>query len=126
MSNQSGEIILIKNNGAFNPEMRYAISSDEFPNDRTLDIGIDITGFTIKMYVRTSDGELIESFSTADGSITITNATGGYWQPLQADISTWSEQVAEFDIVYNDVLGDGLNDATKTGYFDIRQGVTYD
>lgn len=119
-----GEVFQIKNNSAFNPEMRYVIIDDTDPDDRTLDTAIDITGFSISMKIKTDAAVLIQEFSTGAGTITITDAVNGYYKPLLADTSAWSEQVAKADIVLNDVLGDGLNDGTETFYLNIMQGIT--
>ena len=126
-----GELLLVKNNGAFNPEMRLVIISDEFPNDRTLDTPVDITGYTIKMDIASFTmvnekvviGTTFDSFITGT-DITITDATGGYFKPLSADISAWTQQVAVADVVFTDVLGDGLNDTTRLFFLNIEDGVT--
>ncbi len=127
----SGEILLVKNNGAFNPEMRLVIINDEFPDDRTKDTPVNITGYIIKMDLAAFtivNGEVVigttfDSFITGD-DITITDATGGYFEPLKADITAWVQQVAVADVVFTDVNGDGLNDTTRLFYLNIVDGVT--
>jgi len=118
-------ITYVKNNGAYNPEMRHVTLSDVDPQDRSLDTPIDLTGFIITMVVKNSAREVVDTFTTADGSITITNATQGYFKPLKADISNWvSGSTYITDIKLTDVNGDGLNDATETLTIVVVEGLS--
>ena len=131
MSTPTGEIILIKNNGVFNPEMRLVTIDDDYPDDRTKDTAIDITNYIIKMDLASFtivDDEIVvgttfDSFITG-ADITITDALNGYFKPLKADITAWTQQVAVADVVFTDVDGDGYNDTTRLFFFKIVNGVT--
>jgi hypothetical protein len=125
MTNSTGPVTKVKNNAAYNPEMRHVTLSSVDPNDRTLDIGIDITGFIISVVIKDSNLVTIDTFTTADGSITITNAAEGYFKPLKADISNWvAGEIYQTDVKLTDVGGDGLNDATSTMFIEVLQGIS--
>ena len=118
-------VTYVKNNGAFNPEMRHVVLSETNPNDRDLDTPIDITNFIITMVVVNSASETIDTFTTADGSITITDAPGGYFKPLKADISSWvGGETYYCDVKLNDVDGDGLNDASENLAIVVIEGIS--
>lgn len=125
MTDSTGPLTKIKNNAAYNPELRHVALSSIDPNDRTLDTGIDITNFVITVIIKDSELNTIDSFTTADGTITITDAVNGYFKPLKEDISHWvAGEIYQTDVKLKDVDGDGLNDSTSTLFIKVLQGIS--
>ena len=106
-----GLILNQKNNESFVREMAYKDSNG---------VAIPITGFTIKMDVRTTTGTLIYAFSVGTG-ITITSGAGGLFTVQLNDISAWTVGTNVADVVINDGT---LDVATETFYIKVIDGIT--
>jgi hypothetical protein len=117
--------VYVKNNSAFNPRLRHVKVSDVDRTNRSLDVPINITGFIIRMVIIDSNGTVIDTFTTQDNSIKITNASDGEFYPLKADTSSWvAGQTYLTDVKLTDVNGDGLNDATITMQIHVMKGIS--
>lgn len=128
MSINTNAYVIIKNTAAFTPELRLVTPLAGHPttDDDWADFAtpVDLTGFIIKMELKNIDTDVLIDTFQSPATITIPAGDQGYFYPLKADITTWTEQKAKADVIFQDVDGDGLNDTVLDFYFDIRQGVT--